>query len=180
MVLAFGCSALGLCLWTISHSPELFFQSCSNEAYRGKITDTKQLTFPWWIKMFARSGSIPAATSVCFYPTWGWRQRQEIRTGNKHICCWKSCPIKLWLVWGLGGTRSHFRNHRELKEWSAKPKLELSYWACLDDREIQKPTSQMCVPVKDVLSLSLRHHSDHCVFDSRLSESTGVERQLYV
>lgn len=64
------------------------------------------------------------------------------------------------------GNEPHFRNQRELKEWSAKPKSVTFPWTYLDDRGVQKPMSHLCVPAKHTLALALRHQKPHCVFVS--------------
>lgn len=102
------------------------------------------------------------------------KKRGGIRAGNKRICYWKVFS-SVTLV-GLG-------TQRKLKEWSAKPKPMTFPWTYLDERRVQNPISQLCVPAKH--TLALRHHQLHYVFVSvsgfwcQFSGSTGLERELH-
>lgn len=106
---ASGCSVLGLCLWTciemISHSPELFFQSFSNETYRGNMLCPNSQHFfdeLKWLQGLGLYLQQPLPVSVLH----GDENREE-RSGEKTSIfpAGKSCPMYLWLVWGLGLAR---------------------------------------------------------------------------
>lgn len=114
----------------------------------------------------------------------GMKKRGRIRAGNKHIFYWE--VFSNWFG-GLKkqGNEPHFRNQRELKEWSAKPKLVTFPWTYLDDRGVQKCMSQFCVPVKHTLAVALTDQQSHVFlslcqdFGDRFSDSMGLERELH-
>lgn len=124
----FLCSALGLYLWMsrkmISHSPEVFLQSFSNEAHRCcyQMVDTSlmnQSVCKVWVY---------TCNNLCLFLYYTRMKAERRDQGRKqaHLMMGGLVQCNCGCSGGLEKQSNgpHLRNHRELKERSAKPNPE--------------------------------------------------------